>query len=390
MRKPSSLVLALLAALALAPAAARGDVNVCVWGTITGPDAGVNGMSYGTVAYLEHLNQTQGGIGGQKVKVLLLDGRYKLDEELKIYRRCVDQENAVVVKGWSTGSAKALREQVQQDGVPFVSETFSSEVLDPAKYPFLFIQGATYEQQMLIGLRAAKAGGAKKVMLMHGDVEYGRAPVAVVRKSGDIEKMGLELVDTIEFRYDAQDLTAQLLRVKSKSPDVVYIQASTPQALVILRDAAKVGLSAKLFIGNMYNIHPSIPEQLGAAAEGFRAIQLYSNYGDSVPAMKEIEAFKAKNTVEKQDLYFMKGWFGGKFIAAGIANALKKSGGKPPADIKAFRKAVRDELEALKDLDTAGIAPPSTWANHQGPTQARMAEVKGGKYVAVGEWVNAQ
>lgn len=388
MKKRTSAALLAVTLGFAAPAAA--DINVCVWGTITGPDALVNGMSYGTHDYFNYLNQTKGGIAGHKVNSLLLDGRYKLDEELKIYRRCVDQENAVVINGWSTGSAKALREQVQQDAVPFMSETFSSEVLDPAAYPYMFIAGATYEQQMLIGLRAAKAQGAKRVMLMHGDVEYGRAPVNVVRKSGAIEKMGLELVDTIEFRYDAQDLTAQLLRVKSRNPDVVYIQSSTPQTLVILRDAAKVGLSAKLFIGNMYNISPTIPEQLGAAAEGFRAIQIYANYGDPVPAMKEIEAFKAKNRVEKEDLYYMKGWFKGKVLAAAIESAIKRNGGKVPSDIKAFRKAVRDELEALKALDVGGITPPATFANHQGPTQARMAEVKGGKYVAIGEWVNAQ
>lgn len=379
----------LLLAAAFTAVPALADVNVCVWGTITGPDALVNGMSYGTHDYFQYLNQTKGGIAGQKVNSLLLDGRYKLDEELKIYRRCVDQENAVLINGWSTGSAKALREQVQQDAVPFVSETFSSEVLDPAKYPYMFIAGATYEQQMLIGLRAAKAAGAKKVLLMHGDNEYGRGPVTVVRKSGDIEKMGLELVDTIEFRYDAQDLTAQLVRVKSKNPDVVYIQSSTPQTLVILRDAAKVGLSPKLFIGNMYNISPTIPEQLGPAAEGFRAIQIYANFGDAVPAMKEIEAFKAKNQLAKQDLYYMKGWFKGKVIAAAIESAIKKNGGKVPGDIKAFRKAVRDELEAVKALDVGGITPPVTFANHQGSTQARLAEVRGGKYGAVGDWVNA-
>ncbi|HET7825779.1 MAG TPA: ABC transporter substrate-binding protein [Anaeromyxobacter sp.] len=380
----------LLAVALLAAAPALADVNVCIWGTITGPDALVNGMSYGTHDYFQYLNQTKGGIAGQKVNALLLDGRYKLDEELKIYRRCVDQENAVVINGWSTGSAKALREQVQQDAVPFVSETFSSEVLDPVKYPFVFIAGATYEQQMLIGLRAAKAAGAKKVILMHGDNEYGRAPVTVVRKSGEIEKMGLQLLDTIEFRYDAQDLTAQLARVKAANPDIVYIQSSTPQTLVILRDAAKVGLSPKLFIGNMYNISPTIPEQLGPAAEGFRAIQIYANYGDPIPAMKEIEAFKAKNTLAKQDLYYMKGWFKGKVIAAAIESAIKKNGGKAPADIKAFRKSVRDELENVKGLDVGGITPPVTFANHQGPTQARMSEVKGGKYVALGDWVNAQ
>jgi branched-chain amino acid transport system substrate-binding protein len=389
MRRLLSRVL-MVAVLGVAAPALAADINVCVWGTITGPDALVNGMSYGTHDYFQYLNQFKGGIAGHKVSSLLLDGRYKLEEELKIYRRCVDQENAVVINGWSTGSAKALREQVQQDAVPFISETFSSEVLDPVKYPYMFIAGATYEQQMLVGLRAAKAGGAKRVMLMHGDNEYGRAPVNVVRKSGDIEKLGLELVDTIEFKYDAQDLTAQLLRVKSRNPDVVYIQSSTPQTLVILRDAAKVGLRPTAFIGNMYNISPTIPQQLGPAAEGFRAIQIYASYGSDIPAMKEIEAFKAKNEVAKQDVYYMKGWLKGKVIAAAIEAAIKKNGGKVPADIKAFRKSVRDELEHLKGLDVGGITPPLDYANHQGSTQARLSEVRNGQYVPIGGWIDAR
>lgn len=387
---PSRLLLAVAVLLNTTPALAADAVNVCVWGTITGPDALVNGMSYGTHDYFSYLNQTRGGIAGVKVNSLLLDGRYKLEEELKIYRRCVDQENAVVVNGWSTGSAKALREQVTQDAIPFVSETFSSEVLDPAKYPWVFIAGATYEQQMLVGLRAAKAAGAKTVMLMHGDNEYGRGPVNVVRKSGEIERLGLQLVDTIEFKYDAQDLTAQLLRVKSRNPDVIYIQSSTPQTLVILRDAAKVGLPPTKFIGNMYNISSTIPQQLGAAAEGFRAIQIYASYGSDVPAMKEIAAFKAKNEVAKQDVYYMKGWMKGKVIAAAIEHAIKKNGGKVPGDIKAFRKSVRDELEQLKGLETGGITPPVDFANHQGSTQARLSEIKKGEYVAQGSWIDAR
>ena len=260
-------------ALAIA-APARAEITVCAWGTITGPDALVNGMTYGTRDYLEYLNQTKGGIAGNKIRVLMLDGRYKLDEELKIYRRCADQEQAVVINGWSTGASKALRDQIQEDGIPFISESFASEVLDPKKYPFTFIAGPTYEQQMIIALRDLAAKGGKKVVLMFSDNEYGRGPVDVVRKSGIIEKLGLEVVDLVEYRYDAQDITAQMLRVKGKNPDLVYVQVSTPQVLVALRDAAKVGLPAKLFVGNLYNISPAIPEQLGPAAEGFRAVRL--------------------------------------------------------------------------------------------------------------------
>lgn len=170
---------------------------------------------------------------------------------------------------------------------------------------------------------------------------------------------------------------------------MVYIQASTPQAIAILRDAAKVGLPAKLFVGNLYTISPTIPEQLGEAAEGFRAIQAYAFYGSDIPAMKQIDQFAAKTTIEKKDLYYMKGWLEEIAIAAAIENAIKKNGGHPPADIKQFRQSVREQMEALTDLNDGGITPPLNFANHQGSTDARIAEIKGGKYVPTGEWINA-
>ncbi|GLH79789.1 ABC transporter permease [Bradyrhizobium sp. SSBR45G] len=388
-----TLIAAALAAglLASAGAARAADVTVCIWGTITGPDALVNGMSYGPRDYFEHLNQTKGGIAGNKVKLLLLDGRYKLDEELKIYRRCVDQEQAVFVNGWSTGSVKALRDQISQDKVPFMTQSYASEVLDPQKLPYIFMAGPTYEQQMIIALRDLAKSGGKNLVIMHPDNEYGRGPVNVVRQSKVIEGNGLTLQDTIEFPYDAQDLTAQMLRVKAKNPDMIYVQASTPQLLVILRDAAKVGLSAKKFVGNIYNISPAIPEQLGANAEGFRAIQVYSDFGSDIPAMADIKAFEAKgNEIQKRDVYYMKGWFEGLVMARAIEAAIARNGGKVPDDIAAFRQSVRNEMEGMKDVDTGGIVPPASYANHQGSTQARMAEIKSGKYVPVGDWIDAR
>jgi len=375
---------------AAAVPARAAELNVCVWGTITGPDALVNGMAYGTRDYFEFLNQTKGGIAGHKVNTLLLDGRYKLDEELKIYRRCVDQEGAAFVNGWSTGAANALKDQINEDGVPFMTDSFASQVLDPAKLPFIFMAGPTYEQQMIIALRDLAQRGGKRVVLMHADNEYGRGPVNVLRQSGVIQKLGLDLVDTVEFRYDAQDLTAQLLRVKSRNPDMVYIQSSAPQALVALRDAAKVGLPAKLFIGNMFDISPTIPEQLGQAAEGFRAIQIYEQFGADIPAMRQIDEFRERNKVAKEDIYYMKGWLQGIAMAAAVENAIEKNGGQVPSDLKAFRKQVRDEMEALRQLDDGGITPPLDFANHQGSTQARIAEIKGGKYVPTGDWIDAR
>ena len=383
--------LAATAMLTALVSAAPAEVNVCIWGTITGPDALVNGMTYGTRDYLEYLNKSQGGVAKQKFNITFLDGRYRLDEEQKIYRRCVDQENAVLINGWSTGAVKALRDQINQDKVPFITESFSSEVLNPIQYPFIFMAGPTYEQQLIIGLRDLAAKGGKTVVLMHGDNEYGRGPVNVVRKSGVIETLKLQLVDTVEFRFDTQDVTAQLLRIKTRSPDLIYVQASTPQVLVILRDAAKVGIPASRFMGNLYNISPTIPEQLGASANGFRAIQAYADFGADIPAMRQVDAYKAAGgEIEKKDLYYMKGWLKGIAIAAAVEQALTKNGGEVPRDLAAFRQATRDALEGIKGLDDGGITPPLDFTNHQGSVQARISEIKDGKYLPTTDWINAQ
>lgn len=367
------------------------DVTVCIWGTITGPDAVVNGMTYGLWAHFEYLNQTTGGVAGNKVKLHLLDGRYKLDEELKLYRRCVDQEQSVFVNGWSTGAVKALRSQITQDKVPFMSQSLAGEVLDPEKLPYIFMAGPTYEQQMVIALRDLARSGGKNVVIMHPDNEYGRGPVNVVRQSGIIEKLGLNLVDTIEFPYDAQDITAQMLRVKAKNPDMIYVQSTTQNMIVALRDAAKIGIPASKFIGNVYNISPTIPTQLGDKAEGFRVIQAYSDFGSDIAAMKEIKQFEARgNEIQKRDVYYMKGWLEGGVMAKAIEAAIQKNGGKVPEDIGAFRQSVRDEMEGLKGLDVGGITPPVSYANHQGSSLARIAIIKGGTFVPVGDWIDGQ
>ena len=73
-----------------------------------------------------------------------------------------------------------------------------------------------------------------------------------------------------------------------------------------------------------------------------------------------------------------------------LTKTIKKNGGKVPADIKTFRKSVRDELEATKGLDVGGIAPPLDFANHQGSTRARIAEIKDGRYVPVSDWIESR
>jgi branched-chain amino acid transport system substrate-binding protein len=154
----------------------------------------------------------------------------------------------------------------------------------------------------------------------------------------------------------------------------------------VLRDAAKVGVSASKFIGNNYDFSHIIPETLGKDAEGFKAIQINADWGENIPMMKEIEEYTKTHTIAKKDTYYTKGWVQGKIIHEVVTRVLKKSGGKLP-EISQFRLMFRDEWEQLSNFDTGGGTPPLSYKDHQGHSQARILEIRGGKYGSISDWI---
>lgn len=386
MKRISGLILFCLLAVFLSPAAA-GEIAVGIYGTLTGTDTDVNGMSYGPRDYLTYVNAKFGGVMGHKYVPILLDGKNQIPEEVKVFKRLVDVDNVVVVNGWSTGGTKALRDQINTlNKVSFQAQSLSKDVLDPKQYPFIFLIGPTYEDQVIIGLNWAKQKGAKTFAFLHADVEYGRGPVRNAMEQKVPEKLGLSVLADIEYPGASPDLTSQLLRIQQLNPDYVYIQDSVNNTLKILRDAAKVGVPASKFISNCYNFSHLIPETAGKDAEGFKALQINADWGEDIPLMKEIMEFSKTQKIAKEDTYYVKGWVQGKIIHEAVSRALKKTGGKLPP-IAEFRQLVRDEWENLENFDTGGGTPPLTYRNHQGHTMARILEVKGGKYVPISDWI---
>ena len=386
MKKISSLILFCLFAISFLPAFA-GEIPVGIYGTLTGTDTDVNGMSYGPRDFLTYANTKFGGVMGHKYVPILLDGKNQIPEEVKVFKRLVDVDNAVVINGWSTGGTKALRDQINTlNKVPFQGQTLSKDVLDPKQYPFIFLLGPTYEDQVIIGMNWAKQKGAKTFAFLHADVEYGRGPVRNAIEAKIPEKLNLKVLADIEYPGASPDLTSYLLRINELNPDYIYIQDSVNNTLKILRDAAKVGVPASKFISNCYNFSHLIIETAGKDAEGFKALQINADWGEDIPIMKEILEFGKTQKIAKEDTYYVKGWVEGKIIHEAVSRALKKTGGKipPPAE---FRQLVRDEWENIENLDTGGGTPPLTYKNHQGHTMARILEVKGGKYLPISDWI---
>jgi len=136
---------------------------------------------------------------------------------------------------------------------------------------------------------------------------------------------------------------------------MIYIQGSVPQALAVLRDAAKVGLSAKKFVGNIFAISPSIPEQLGLlprASVPFRLSPITAaTFGDEGNPL-----FQGKERVAKQDIYYMRGWLEGAVMAKAIEAAIAGTGQGTDGHALPFGKASATRWKASRMRTSAALS----------------------------------
>ena len=105
------------------PAMAEGGQFLPVMSYRTGPYA-PNGVPFanGYVDYFEMLNHRDGGVGGVPFILEECETGYKTDRGIECYDRLKNNNNgAVVLSPWSTGTTYGLIEKAAKDEIPLVT-----------------------------------------------------------------------------------------------------------------------------------------------------------------------------------------------------------------------------------------------------------------------------
>jgi len=141
--------------------------------------------------------------------------------------------------------------------------------------PFQGAGAATY---------AFKDLGAKKAALLI-DVanDYSVGLANFFKKS--FNKMGGEIVATLNYQSGDQDFTAQLQEIMSKEPDVLFIPSYFAEGAIIMKQAKELGSKFKIMGGDAMD-NPEITAIGGDAVEGF--MHTTFPYDPSMPDMNPV------------------------------------------------------------------------------------------------------
>ncbi|MFY8116645.1 MAG: ABC transporter substrate-binding protein [Roseateles sp.] len=374
--KSKTLIKSLLAAsLAGLGLAAHADINVGVTVSATGPAASLGIPEKNTFTLMPTT------IAGKKINYIVLDDASDTTAAVSNTRKLITEHKVdVVVGSTTTPNSLAMIDAVAEASTPMISMAASARIVEPVdgKKKWVF---KTPQNDIMMALAIVQHmvdNGVKSAAYIGFADAYGEGWYQEFAKIAGVK--GLKIVANERYNRNDTSVTGQVLKLMSAKPDAVLIGGSgTPAAL------PQKALKERGYTGKFYQTH-------GVANNDFLRVGGKDVEGTFLPAGPVLVAAQlpanhpvkksASDYIAKYEAAFGKGsvstfgghaWDAGMLLQAAIPAALK-SGAQPGTP--AFRAALRDALESVKELPAAHGVFNMSPTDHLGLDQRARVMVK--------------
>lgn len=309
------------------------------------------------------------------VELVVVDNKSDKVEAANAVKRLTERDKVTAIIGtYGSSLAMAGGEVAEKAKVPAVGTSCTNPLVTQGKKyyfracfidPYQGAAAATYAFDTL-GLK-------KAAILMDVANDYAVGLGNFFKRS--YQKLGGEIVATLNYSSGDQDFTAQLTELINKKPDIVFMPAYFAEGAIIMKQARELGATFRLMGADAMD-NPDTVKIGGKAVEGFLLTTF--PYEADMPNMSE-EAKKFtkawRETYPDKDPNVNAALGYNTYML--IMDALKRAG-------KADTEALTAALAATRDLPTA-LGVLNINATHDAEMPVGIIEYKGGKRVYVGE-----
>ncbi len=348
-------LLALAAMLAATPSPAAeipgvtsDEILVGSVGPMTGPVYVYGLMSMNGMDVVFDKVNKEGGIHGRKIRMVREDDRCNPEGAISAVRRLIyDHKVFAIIGGACTAATLAAKPEIVRSEIPTVISIAAGNDLSAPPEKNIYAVIAVSKLEGAAQVRLAQEGGGKEVAVIAQHDAWGNPRYSSIME--EIKKAGLTVVADERIADDANDATAQALRLRESGAKTVLVLARPKAAAVLLRDAVKVGYKPERWIGQSAMMDlDAFDQQVGipGALDNFLAISLIKHQ-PSDPEMADWGA-RARGLYPSEEFstFNLVGISG----ALVLVEALKRAG--PDLDRESFLEA----MGSIKGFDTGIIA----------------------------------
>jgi branched-chain amino acid transport system substrate-binding protein len=334
----------------------------------------------------------KGGVGGYRIRLDEIDNNYQVPPAIEAFERH-RQMGVVSYLIWGTPQALALKPRLEQAEIAGTSPGFgAAAAANGTAYPYVFPAAATYWSQggAAIEFIKRKLGGqlaGKKIAYLYYDNPAGVEPLPVIKDIQSLE--GFEL-RTFAVPAPGVEMGAQVLDIARRyRPDFVISHLFGRAPAVSMKELKRAGYPLSKVLGLVWASSEADIAAGGGmeAVEGYYTMQ-FTGVGPNYPILDDIRAMYKKDgkdpSVMDNTTYYNRGIQNVSLHVEAIRIAVEANGGKKPTG-----KEVKAGFEKIKNFTLGGIMGPLeiTPEDHEGGGWVRIFQVKGGKFVADGDWM---
>ncbi|MBK0399238.1 ABC transporter substrate-binding protein [Limibaculum sp. M0105] len=266
-------------AIGLTAPAAMADLVFPALSYRTGPYA-PNGIPFadGYADYLTLVNERDGGIGGEKTRLLECETEYNTTKGVECYE-ATKGEGALVYQPLSTGITYQLIPKATADGIPIHSMGYGRTSAANGKvfewvfnYPGTYWDAASIIVKYIMNQEGGKDLNGEKIALVYHNSAYGKEPIRTLEELS--KKHGFELL-LLPVDHPGQEQKATWLQIRKERPDYVVMWGWGVMNQVAIREAASIRFPMDKFIGVWWSASENDVLPAGEAADGYKAIAMH-------------------------------------------------------------------------------------------------------------------
>lgn len=349
------------------------DVKVGMVINLTGP-ASTWGQFHakGVRDYFRYVNEVKGGVAGNKLDLTIVDHGYKVPEAVKYVKKFVTTNKMDLIATWDAGSGIMAKPIIQKYKVPNINfSTYQGILKPPIDYAYLIFGSYIMDSYAVLEYIKAihKGSGPPKVGLLTYNNAYGKSIHASSKEYA--AKNGVDIVSIEMFPPRTLDLNTELLRLKRKGAEYIFMQCLPSAILMALQSADRVNYDVPFF-GTWTSTDPNFFKR----GKGLIRDRMFMEFPgglpvDGTPGMKLMEdLWKRYKSVTKFDVSY---WFGvsiSMVIERAVQRAQEKFG---QVNSETLNKA----LETFRDETFGGLIPNITYTatDHGASWRARIVKI---------------
>ena len=322
--------------------------------------------------YFRYVNEVKGGVYGNKIDLTVVDHAYKVPEAVKYVKKFCTSDKMDMIATWDAGSGIMAKPISQKYKVPNINySTYQGILKPPVHYAYLPFGSYVMDSYAVLEyIRTLHKGSAPpKVGLLTYNNAYGKSIHAPSKEYAG--QYNVNIVAIEQFSSKALDLNTEVLRLKNKGAQYVFMQCLPSAIIMALQSADRVNYKVPFF-GTWTSTDPDFFKRGKGLIRDRMHMQFMGGLpSDATPGVKLLQQqWKRYKTVSKFDTAYWEGTVIAMIMEKAFQRAHEKFG-------EINSQNIDRALETFRSESFGGLVPDVSYTktDHSASWTARIVKI---------------